>query len=626
MAAADECWRWFGVCTSLVIFFSLGLLTSASLNLEELSEMKYGLEILSEPVVLGQSKSEEVVMISSKYKQKYECKLPALAVKFHQDRDEDSHAYSGMGISDLLRPMEAAPCLIKTKDWWTYEFCYGKYIQQYHIEESEVKGDILYLGYYQSEFDWNNETAKASKHHRLKRYHSQMYINGSKCDLNGQSRETEVRFMCEEGSGDYIARVDEPQSCSYVLTVHTTRICHHPFLRLPSTATPQSIKCHPALSPEQYIAYVKAQVSDTKGIVEEISEELKTLDMKMQGTQETESARQKLETTKEEHEVEEGSEEVAEETQMVPEEESLAKDLEDDETDFWDKVLQPEAQDEETPDTEAWEEDNVAKAAAQQPDGLRNKLHFKVIRNPDDLVNFIKELKKSTEKKEKGDVAHETLENDPGIPKSRETPLKMKQPQEEEDADDDEIIIKEFEKELEEILLPKSEISKLKEDVKTEMENEFDVIIDEAQEELEMEGLKGEFDRSQASKSLASTLNKLIDKLDDKENEKDETDADDKNTARDSPGPLGKPSAGKIEIKIVTTGGFGDEDDTHWLSDEDTKNLKEIFFNILVHGTEEVHREEKRQQQLEHNYRFVWDQNREETGTAGGADSDEMDF
>ncbi|KAG8452549.1 hypothetical protein GDO86_004366 [Hymenochirus boettgeri] len=71
----------------------------------------------------------------------------------------------------------------------------------------------MFLGYYQSEFDWNDESAKASKHHRLKRYHSQMYVNGSKCDLNGKSRETEVRFMCEEGSGDH-STGDEPQSCS----------------------------------------------------------------------------------------------------------------------------------------------------------------------------------------------------------------------------------------------------------------------------------------------------------------------------------------------------------------------------------------------------------------------------
>lgn len=38
---------------------------------------------------------------------------------------------------------------------------------------------------------------------------------------------------------------------------------------------------------------------------------------------------------------------------------------------------------------------------------------------------------------------------------------------------------------------------------------------------------------------------------------------------------------GKIEIKIVRPGAEGNED-TRWLTDEDTKNLKEIFFNILV--------------------------------------------
>lgn len=41
---------------------------------------------------------------------------------------------------------------------------------------------------------------------------------------------------------------------------------------------------------------------------------------------------------------------------------------------------------------------------------------------------------------------------------------------------------------------------------------------------------------------------------------------------------------GKIEIKIVRPGAEGTEEDTRWLTDEDTKNLKEIFFNILVRG------------------------------------------
>ncbi|NWW88818.1 OS9 protein, partial [Rhynochetos jubatus] len=257
------------------------------------------------PVSLPQRQAEDVVTVVSKFGQRYECRLPPVAVRRQPDPREEAQLCNGSGVAELLRPMGAAPCLIKvgpggwgrtlgspcsipsdplprfaqTKDWWTYEFCYGKHIQQYHMEESGIKGDILFLGYYQSAFNWDNETAKASKQHRLKRYHSQSYVNGSQCDLTGRAREAEVRFLCEEGAGDYIARVDELQSCSYVLTVHTARICHHPFLRPPASAAPQPILCQPSLGLAQYVEYVRAQASATKRKVEEISEETKTSDM-----------------------------------------------------------------------------------------------------------------------------------------------------------------------------------------------------------------------------------------------------------------------------------------------------------------------------------------------------------
>lgn len=234
----------------------------AALDLRELSELKYGLEILAEPVLAGQRGAEDVVTVASKFKQRYECRLPPAALRPPPAPPEEAQLYNGSGVAELLRPMGAAPCLVKTKDWWTYEFCYGKHIQQYHVEESEIKGSVLFLGHYQSAFNWDDETAKASKQHRLKRYHSQSYVNGSRCDLTGRPREAEVRFVCEEGAGDYLARVDEPQSCSYVLTVHTPRLCRHPHLRPPPGAAPQPILCQPALSPAQYVQYVRAQVCE----------------------------------------------------------------------------------------------------------------------------------------------------------------------------------------------------------------------------------------------------------------------------------------------------------------------------------------------------------------------------
>ncbi|XP_073469855.1 protein OS-9 isoform X1 [Aquarana catesbeiana] len=667
---------WVQVCLLLWVLCGLTAASLGFLNLEELTEMKYGIEILSEPVIRGQSKADNIVTIASKYKQNYECKLPAIAVKFQQEKEEDTQAYSGLGISDLLKPMEAAPCLTKTKDWWTYEFCYGKHLQQYHIEESEVKGDILYLGYYQSEFDWNNETAKASKHHKLKRYHSQMYVNGSRCDLNGKSRETEVRFMCEEGSGDYIARVDEPQSCTYVLTIHTTRICNHPFLRPPSTGTPQSIRCHPALSPEQYVEYVKAQVSDTKRIVEELSEELKTLDLNTLPNKGSASLDQEnplnIAETAEGHPQEESVEDSA-----AAEIDEGGTKLEQEEAEIWNKISQPQDAETQMSDTEPTEGVFPNHNPTEGAQGTHKTLRYRIIRNQEDLMKFIQDLKKPEKDEDK--LVSESKEAQTEIESSAVDELKNAE------DEDEQALMQEFEKELENFLLPKSDVSQIKDNVKTEMEKEFNNIIDEAQEELETEGLKGEFDRRQATKSLATTLNKLIDKLDNAAEDKgEETEpgesnevmtqgnkeptakapTDDRsdgrvkvrvtkirrgssehterrlkemssenpqmklieNVVKDLLEKEGLKAQGKIEIKILT-GGFGEDDDGHWLSEEDTKNLKEIFFNLLIHGTEDAHKEQKRQQQLEDNYRFVWNQNQDDTkSNSASTDSDDVDF
>ncbi|XP_043979363.1 protein OS-9 isoform X1 [Gambusia affinis] len=661
------------------------LFVSAFLNLEELNEMKYGIQILSDPVILGQTNTEDVMMVSNKYKQLYECRLPAQAVRFHQDpaSESDSQGYTGPDIPELLRPMHKVPCLVKTKDWWTYEFCYSHHIRQYHLEDSEIKGDVLFLGYYESEFDWNNETAKASKQHKLKRYHSQSYVNGSKCDLNGNPRETEVRFVCEEGSSDYIARVDEPQSCRYVLTVHTSRTCQHPFLQPPSSSKPQGIVCQPALSAQQYMDYVKAQVSDTKRKVEQISEELKNLDEMLAGN---EGADGTVEVTAEETtpppnsyrdasdgktQTSAGNSDVSEDTRSedTPSEDTPSEETDDADAEFWEGVTKPGK----LKSTASHQDNEVVNgdynSLADNEAEEAERFNFKIITDPADLMKFVQHLKESNRKK-----AENQAESREEKTTGDRHPGKLRG----EERDEDENLMEEFEDEMADLSVPSEKI----EEIKEEMQKEFDNIIDEAQQELETEGLKGEFDRTQATQALETTLDTLLDHLE----EKDVDDAQQQKVQRTSDPSRGSPSLapqqpdqaaddhvkikitkyktgsspddevkvqemgegdpqwqhikdvvkeqlekaglkaeGKIEVKILTRKNADDTGD-QWLTEEDTKSFRELLINLLTGGTEEVYKEQKRQQELENNYRFVWGESQEETQSSSTSDSDDVDI
>ncbi|XP_004401803.1 PREDICTED: protein OS-9 isoform X6 [Odobenus rosmarus divergens] len=590
--------------SSLLGLLLLGLLLPASLtggvgslNLEELSEMRYGIEILPLPVMGGQSQASDVVIVSSKYKQRYECRLPAGAIHFQREREEEAPAYRGPGIPELLNPMKDAPCLLKTKDWWTYEFCYGRHIQQYHIEDSEIKGEVLYLGYYQSAFDWDDETAKASKQHRLKRYHSQTYGNGSKCDLNGRPREAEVRFLCDEGagvSGDYIDRVDEPLSCSYVLTIRTPRLCPHPLLRPPPSAAPQAILCHPALQPEEYMAYVQRQ-ADSKQYGDRVLEELQGPEPHMWS------------------EAQQGA---------VPSERAGARPAEDDgkESNFWKMLHEPEEQTHGAEEAQAEEQEpnpEVADPAPGPPHDFQNNVQVKVIRSPADLIRLIEELKGGS-KKGRPDGGQEQPADDAAEVPHREAEVKGKsdadhqneveeeEEEEEEDEDEEEQqLLGEFEKELEGILLP----------------SDRDRLRSETEKELGPDGLQKESERDRAMLALTSTLNKLIKRLEEKQSPELVKKHRKRRVVPKKPPPSPQ-TAGKIEIKIVRPGAEGTEEDARWLTDEDTRNLKEIFFNILVQGAEEAQKERQRQKELESNYRRVWGSR----GGEGTGDLEEFDF
>lgn len=100
-------------------------------------------------------------------------------------------------------------------------------------------------------------------------------------------------------------------------------------------------------------------------------------------------------------------------------------------------------------------------------------------RQPSLVIFEIFSLSSSFQAKEKANELEEALQE---TPTKSKLPLETEHPEEgvEEEEEEEEELLGKFEKELEDILLPKTEIVKLKEEVTSEMEKEFDHIIDEA--------------------------------------------------------------------------------------------------------------------------------------------------
>jgi len=187
----------------------------------------------------------------NKLGQKYRCQLPKLKEADSED-NKDGEGLAPHDVVALLSPLQEMPCLFKTKDWWTYEFCHGRHIKQYHMENDKPVGVVMMLGVAQVE---ENEPVNENL-----RYFPQWFSNGSRCDLTGRPRRTEVRFVCEEtATMETIGEILEPQSCEYTMVVHTNRLCSVPWLRPQADAAPLPIKCSPMLSTEQLDKFTRYQ-------------------------------------------------------------------------------------------------------------------------------------------------------------------------------------------------------------------------------------------------------------------------------------------------------------------------------------------------------------------------------
>ena len=84
-------------------------------------------------------------------------------------------------------------------------------------------------------------------------FHAHVFANGTACDLTGEPRSTEVRFVCAPeasaapapGAAHFIESVKEPVTCHYVLTLATPLLCTHAAFRV-EEAPVAHIRCRAA--------------------------------------------------------------------------------------------------------------------------------------------------------------------------------------------------------------------------------------------------------------------------------------------------------------------------------------------------------------------------------------------
>ncbi|KAJ3505524.1 hypothetical protein NMY22_g17555 [Coprinellus aureogranulatus] len=220
-------------------------------------------------------------------KDSYICYIPKPPVSTPPRQEDQSEPDVTPARSwSLLQPLSGT-CIYHRQGWFTYSYCHNKEIRQFRElaqSVSRLPGPSIHLilriilafkvlqsafsearssgpslgplsGTYQPEEDpeWESYTlgraprspedtgadltvaernAQAANLELARnagsRYLVQRWGDGTICDKTGKPREVEVQFHCSMVMTDHILFVKEAKTCSYVLVIHTPRLCAEP--------------------------------------------------------------------------------------------------------------------------------------------------------------------------------------------------------------------------------------------------------------------------------------------------------------------------------------------------------------------------------------------------------------
>ncbi|PXF43438.1 Protein OS-9-like [Gracilariopsis chorda] len=162
-------------------------------------------------------------------------------------------------IDDLMQVYEGK-CLHRPDGWWSYEFCYGKYVAQRHIEtekgsEKRIKDEFM-LGHFDKEQDRLRRKSRSEVELPDAAF-TQLYTNGTLCDTTNKPRRALVKYICidetllhtghakrtDNYKYSFLGSVREVESCVYEIEFYNYAICHHSLYRKRMDRLQKPIHC-----------------------------------------------------------------------------------------------------------------------------------------------------------------------------------------------------------------------------------------------------------------------------------------------------------------------------------------------------------------------------------------------
>jgi protein OS-9 len=214
---------------------------------------------------------------------RYLCSVPVIApppalnrtatelAKAEEARENSRASAKGWELMSVLD----GHCMYFTAGWWSYSFCYGKNVVQFHALAStrpgepptrDQKSQEYILGRVQKPPPSQSPADNADPDAQTKslvppnaqlqvkgdqRYLSQRLEDGTVCDLTGRPRTIEIQYHCSPGStADRIGWIKEVTTCTYLMVVYTPRLCSDVAFQPPKETRAHPVRCRPVLRSE----------------------------------------------------------------------------------------------------------------------------------------------------------------------------------------------------------------------------------------------------------------------------------------------------------------------------------------------------------------------------------------